>query len=289
MRRKLATLGLEEDMVKKSLWVLATLLIGAAVACTLDNPQAPELEGPSTLGRSIELRANPDRLTSDGWSNAVIEAVLRGPNSERISGANIYFDIRGFVDRGNLAPLNGPRPIDGGTEALAVEATTDGEGVARARYWAPFRTDQPNDTVVTILAREVGVNAREATFADTDIFLRAADRPYPGPIPIPGVGCDPPTANVTLSGLCTSDDIPVNRQIFASGAESEAGEAGTIITTYIFDWGDGSEPTTTGSSSTAHTYTSANTNVTITLTVVNSCGASAAASESFPVVGVCPP
>jgi PKD repeat protein len=53
--------------------------------------------------------------------------------------------------------------------------------VARARYWAPFRTDQENDTTVTIAARESGVNTRGAVFAQADIFLRAANRPsFPG-------------------------------------------------------------------------------------------------------------
>src|SRR3990172_3263787 len=75
--------------------------------------------------------------------------------------------------------------------------------MARARYWAPFRTDQPSDTIVTILAREAGTNFREVPFAQTDIFLRAADRPLPGPIPNPQPGCDEPTADVQLSGTCS--------------------------------------------------------------------------------------
>ncbi len=79
---------------------------------------------------------------------------MSGPNGERVSGATVLFEIMAssgqFLDLGNLAPLNGARPAAGGVESGPVSAVTDGDGVARARYWAPFRTDQENDTTVTI-------------------------------------------------------------------------------------------------------------------------------------------
>ncbi len=292
MRRKLASLVLEEDMVKKSLWVLAIVLIGAAIACTLDNPDAPKLAGPSTIGRSVEVHAEPDQLVSDGFSNSVIEAVLRGQNSERITGAEIYFDIEGFVDLGNLAPINGPRPSVDGVESGAVFATTDAEGVARARYWAPFRSDQPRDTTVTILARETKTNFRQDVFGEAEIFLRAADRPIPGPIPVPQPGCDDPTAVLELSGLCAGGEIKSRRAIRAIGALSTAEEPGASIVTYIYDWGDGSPRDITGSSSQGHTYSSSlnGFSTTISLTVVNSCGASATDTESgILIVAKCEP
>ena len=267
----------------------AVALVLTGTGCLLDNPEAPELAGPSLRGRAIEIRAIPDQLVSDGWSSSVIEAVLQGPNSERVPGATMYFDISGFVDLGNLAPLNGPRPTDGGVEATQVTAVTDGDGVARARYWAPFRTDQPDDTIVTILAREGGTNFREVPFAQADIFLRAADRPYPGPIPIPQPGCEAPTAEVELSLVCDGGEIPAGRSVLALGGASEATDG--IITTYIFSWGDGTS-TLTGSSSASHTYSSGlvGLNVTVQLTVVNSCGGSASASAaSALIVAACPP
>jgi len=279
----------EEIMLRTCRRWFAVALVLTGTGCLLDNPEAPPLAGPSLRGRAVEIRAIPDQLISDGWSSAVIEAVLFGPNSERISGSTIVFDIQGFVDLGNLAPLNGPRPTDGGVEATQVTSVTDGDGVARARYWAPFRTDQPDDTVVTILAREIGTNFREVPFAQADIFLRAADRPYPGPIPFPEPGCDAPTAEVELSLVCDGGEIPAGRAIQALGGASEAGEG--VITTYIFNWGDGST-TTTGSSSASHVYSSAfvGFNVTVQLTVVNSCGGSISASASSAlVVAVCPP
>jgi PKD domain len=161
--------------------------------CTLDNPKAPELAGPSELGTSIEMRAIPDQLTADGFSSSVIEAVVRNENGERKQGVEVLFDLTsptstgapgtpgGFIDLGNLSPLNGPRPTAGGVEPTSVSAVTDGDGVARARYWAPFRSDQVNDTTVTVTGRPAGTNFNAAIFRTTAIFLRAADRPsFPG-------------------------------------------------------------------------------------------------------------
>jgi len=279
----------EENMLRTCRRWLSVALVLTSTGCLLDNPEAPELAGPSLRGRAIELRAVPDQLISDGWSSSVIEAVLQGPNAERVPNATIYFDISGFVDLGNLAPLNGPRPTDGGVEATQVTAVTDGDGVARVRYWAPFRTDQPDDTIVTILARESATNFREIPFAQTDIFLRAADRPYPSPIPTPQPGCEAPTAEVELSLTCGGGEIRAGSPVLAIGGNSAAGDG--IIETYIWSWGDGSGDVT-GSSSASHVYSSSlvGLSVTVQLTVVNSCGASASASAtSAAIVSVCPP
>lgn len=174
-------------MWKSSLWLFTLLALSLCGACLLDDPEVPDLAGPSSAAREIEMRANPDSLVSDGFSSSLIEAVLRGPNGERISGATINFEIQESgdsslrFDLGNLAPLNGPRPGLGGVESGPVSDVTDGNGVARARYWAPFRTDQENDTSVTIAAREASTNFRGAVFSQAEIFLRAANRPsFPG-------------------------------------------------------------------------------------------------------------
>jgi len=174
----------EENMWKTSLWLFALPAWVLCAACLLDSPEVPDLAGPSTAARSITIRAIPDAIVSDGFSSSVIEAVLFGPNGERVSGATILFEIQAdgqFFDLGNLAPLNGARPFAGGVESGPVSSVTDGDGVGRARYWAPFRTDQENDTTVTIAARESGTNTRGVNFAEADIFLRAANRPsFPG-------------------------------------------------------------------------------------------------------------
>lgn len=186
-------------MWKKAKWALALAVVPAVIGyfgCGVDQPSIPELSGPSELAVSLQMRAIPDQLTADGWSSAVIEVTYRDENGRTVAGRTINFDLGAqstvgaagglFFDLGNLAPLNGLRPIAGGPEATAVSAVTDSSGVARVRYWAPFRTDQENDTIVTITARPAGTDFRSAIFRQVDIFLRAANRPsFPG-----GSTCD---------------------------------------------------------------------------------------------------
>ena len=179
---------LERTMVTKWLWQASLVALASLsiAACTLDNPDPGQFSGPSELGTSVEMRALPDQLVADGFSSSVIEAVVRGPDGQRDSGREVIFDLTSpgvgqFFDLGNLAPLNGPRPTYGGVESGPVSSVSDGDGVARARYWAPFRTDQENDTVVQITGRPSGTDFNGATFRSARIFLRAANRPsFPG-------------------------------------------------------------------------------------------------------------
>ena len=173
-------------------WVLALALIPAALGqagCNLDKTNRPALAGPSELAASLGLSANPDQLTANGSS--VIEATLRGPDGNPAANAPVVFDLlaRGasnFSDIGVLSKLNESRPIPGGpNRPETVTGTTNGNGVARVRYWSPFRTDQENDIVVTVTGRPEGNDFRDAVFRQVDIFLRAANRPnFPG-----GVAC----------------------------------------------------------------------------------------------------
>ena len=155
--------------------------------CNLDKTVRPDLAGPSELAASLGMSANPDQLTANGNSSSVIEATLRGPDGNLAANTLVIFDLlaRGagnFSDIGVLAPIGGPRPVPGGPRRpQTVTGVTNGNGVARVRYWSPFRTDQENDIVVTITGRPEGDDFRTAIFRQVDIFLRAANRPmFPG-------------------------------------------------------------------------------------------------------------
>jgi hypothetical protein len=227
-------------MWKKVKWALALAGVPAVLvlwAC-LNEPSAPELSGPSELAASLEMMAIPDQLTADGWSSSVIEVVYRNENGRRTSGMTIQFDLlakgaSSFSDTGNLAPVSAPRPNYGGPEARAVSAVTDADGVARARYWAPFRTDQANDTAVTITSRPAGTDFRAALFRQVDIFLRAADRPsFPGSN-ICQIIVEPQKASYDVDEL-----------IFFTGGQligdvSIDGCAGNPIARYEWDFDDG--------------------------------------------------
>ena len=262
IQRRLAPSTLGGEMLPKWFWLAAfASILALVVACTLDNPQPSDLSGPSELGTAIELRAVPDSLVSDGFSNSIIEAVVRDANGNRVAGRTVSFDITtsgasGFLDLGNLAPVNGARPAAGGVESGPVSSVTDGNGVARVRYWAPFRTDQENDTVVIVTGREQSTNFANQTNRQVQIFLRAANRPsFPGanvcsfiiepikPVYVPGepvaftasqlIGSDPCVGNEIARYEWNIDDTP---PVFRAGREivhafSAAGSYTVFLTT----------------------------------------------------------
>jgi hypothetical protein len=267
-------------MWKKVKWALALAGVPAVLvlwAC-LNEPSAPELSGPSELAASLEMRAIPDQLTADGWSSSVIEVIYRDENGQRTSGQTIRFDLANedgvFSDTGNLAPLNAPRPVAGGTEARALSAVTDSDGVARVRYWAPFRTDQMNDSFVTVTSRPAGTDFRAAVFRQVDIRLRAADRPsFPG------------TDFCQIIVEPQKNAYDVDEVIFFTagqliGAEA-AGCAGNPIARYEWDFGDG----TTGpqNRSVEHSYSSANTYTVTLFTTEQGTGCQDSCTATIPV------
>ena len=222
-------------MWKKIKWALALAAVPAVMGylgCGVEDPQPPTLAGPSELAISLDMKAVPDQITADGWSSSVIEATWRDENGQRASGKLVLFDITtatagAFLDLGNLSPLNAQRPVAGGDEARAVSARTDSDGVARVRYWAPFRTDQVNDTTVTVTGRPGDQNDfRAAIFRQVDIFLRAADRPvFPGGS-VCGISVEPQKSAYKAGEI-----------IFFTATQGTGG-SGQPIARYEWDFGD---------------------------------------------------
>ena len=246
------------------------VLLAYPIACTLDNAEAPPLSGPSEFATSINMRANPDTLIADGFSSAVIEAVVRDENGQAAPGRTINFDIlqppgagqfQGtgvFLDFGNIAPINGPRPLAGGTEATLVQDVTDSSGVARARYWAPFRTDLGNDSTVTVTAREQGTNVRNDLVRSVDIFLRAADRPQ---------FVNGTCAGTGPSGISVEPQDSVHRVndliFFTATGTAIPGMPNDPVARYEWEFGDQSPPEE--GRNVVHAYTAPG-NYTVTLT-----------------------
>jgi hypothetical protein len=251
-------------MWKKISWVLAVAAVPAItgyLGCTTGDPDIPDLAGPSEYAISLQMTANPDQLTADGWSSSVIEVTWRNENGQRQSGETVHFDLltRGtgdFADIGNLAPMSAPRPTGGGNEATAVSAVTDGDGVARARYWSPFRTDQANDLVVTVTSRPASSDFRGVTFRQVDIFLRAADRPvFPG-TDVCGISVEP-----------QKPTYDVGERIFFTATQS-VGANIQPIARYEWQFGDANGTTAVGRS-VSHAYALGN-DYTVTLITTES-------------------
>ena len=244
-------------------WAMVIALIPVALGqagCNLEDATRPPLAGPSELGQALRMTANPDQLTANGHSSSVIEATLRDQNGNLRPGVEISFDLGAagsgvFSDIGVLAQLGQSRPVPGGpNRPKAVSAVTNENGVARARYWSPFRTDQENDITVTITGRPVGnSDFREAIFRQVDIFLRAANRPqFQG-------------TNVCDFIVEPIQSAYVVDQLIFFTATQITGVVGFPIARYEWDYGDGDVgPTERGVS---HAFDSPNTEgYTVTLT-----------------------
>lgn len=222
-------------------WAMVIALIPVALGqagCNLEDATRPPLAGPSELGTGLGMSANPDQLTANGNSSSVVEVTVFDEFGQPAAGITVDFDLAqkfagAFSDIGVLASLNGPRPVPGGKEPKAESAVTNNAGKARIRYWSPFRTDQENDTVVTITGRPAGSDFNSAVFRTVDIFLRAANRPM-----FPGSS----VCSFIVEPLQTS--YTVGQQIFFTASQligdTTTGCAGNTISRYEWDFGDGS-------------------------------------------------
>jgi PKD repeat protein len=73
-------------------------LLAAAVAvvglsgCNLSKQSAPDLTGPSTLGRSVVLTASPDRILYNGSSQATVTATVRKADGSTDAGVALRWE-----------------------------------------------------------------------------------------------------------------------------------------------------------------------------------------------------
>ena len=105
----------------------ATLALGFA-ACTLHpTAPAPDLAGPSGLGKSLSVTASPDNITADG-SMSIITATALDANAQPLSGVPLQATITVSgtqVDYGSLSQ---------GT------IYTNSDGRAKLTYYSPVMT-----------------------------------------------------------------------------------------------------------------------------------------------------
>ena len=158
--------------------VLAALMGG----CGLDEIELPDLSGPSELGTAVDLDANPDIITADGFSTSLIVIKVFDQNGQPASGRTVVLALAdnsgAFADIGTLNATTGAR-------LRAAEATvvTGSNGQAQAIYTAPARTDATADQFITVVARPVGTDANGVVYRSVKIELKSAEpRLFPVPI-----------------------------------------------------------------------------------------------------------
>jgi hypothetical protein len=137
------------------------LLLGAA-GCGLDHQQAPDLNGPSDVGISVELVAAPDTLNADGVSQSVVRLVLRDQNGKPVSTRSVLFqhDGDGFMVPSTASTFVGP--VQSG-----LVMATDKDGVAYVVYVAgtSLRT-------VAVVVRPYGIDSSLTFFRSIEIIQR---------------------------------------------------------------------------------------------------------------------
>jgi hypothetical protein len=137
------------------------LLLGGS-GCGLDHQQAPDLNGPSDVGVSVDMVAAPDTLNADGVSQSVVRLVLRDQNGKPISTRSVLFEHNGdgFLTPSTASTFVGP--VQSG-----LVMATDKDGVAYVVYVAgtSLRT-------VTVDVRPYGIDSALTFFRSIEIIQR---------------------------------------------------------------------------------------------------------------------
>jgi PKD repeat protein len=234
------------------LTVAATLL----ASCSVSKPEAPDLAGPSVLGTSITVLANPDTLRQDGSSQAQVVIVALDANAQPVRNLPVRVDIAvgGVVgDYGQVSARN---------------VVTGGDGRATVLYTAPNPPVDPVDfgTVVEIVVTPTGTDYANAVARSVSIRL----------VP-PGVIL-PPNGAPTSKFLFSPSAPHVGADTIFDGSPSS--DVDGVIVAYAWNFGDGA---TAGGKLVTHQYQSPG-SFTVSLTVTDDRGHTASSSQPVAVI-----
>jgi len=192
------------------------ILLAAAtlVGCTVSRSTPPSLTGPSGLGLSIALQANPDVLSQDGSSQSILTITARDANSHPVQALAVRLAIvtDGTLDEPGL---------------LSAETVVTGtDGRASASYTAPL---SPSVTTrasvpVSITATPIGTDASGAQPRSVTISLIPTGTRVP-----PAVPGTEPTAEFVFSPGAPG----VNQTVYFNASASKPGTGRTIVR---YDW-----------------------------------------------------
>jgi hypothetical protein len=231
--------------VRQTALTAAVLVAGLLHAsCGMDDVQVPPLSGPSELAFSLKLDVNPDVLTADGFSTALVVATARGPNGEALAGRQILFAIsspsRDFADIGTLYNAAQTSRL----RAAEATAVTGADGVAQVIYTVPARTDATADTSVNVEARPVGTDFNGQLYRTVAIELKSAE---PRLFPVVDAGTlkcnfvvEAPLGDSTCTGSGSAATCTIKRgsQVLFQDT-STSGPAPVTIVRYEWFFGDG--------------------------------------------------
>ena len=218
-----------------------------AVGCSLSNQETPGLSGPSEFGTSIVLAATPEVLPQDGVSQSVVTATARDTAGRPMKDVAIRWS----------ALTSDPNTIPASTVALsATTSYTDASGHAAVIVTAPQTPTQAPVTpnTVTVQAAPVSPDSSAAFVRFVTIRLQT-----PAGIPPATIGLVP---KFTVKPSDPRAGVEVSFDATASTTK-----AGTVITTYAWNFGDGVTDVTS-TPTTSHVYTEGRI-YPVTLTITN--------------------
>jgi PKD repeat protein len=243
------------------------LALFAVAGCTVKDTHEPALAGPSGLALTLQVNAVPDSINQDGGSQSSVRVTAIGPDGKPVTALPLRLDMI----------VNGVAQDYGTLSARTI--VTNNDGVASAVYTAPpspvnglFGTCSglPGNCV-SIVATATATNFTTANPEQVVIRL------VPTGVVLPPASS--PTAQFTIS------PIPVNFNVASTfdASSSSPGSGASAITSYAWNFGDGS--TGTGKV-VSHTYTqstSPGNSYNVTLTVANDRGLTATTTQAVSV------
>ena len=247
----------------KAFTYIATIAAALTLTgCVAHQVEPPPLSGPSDLALSLSVTASPETINQDGASQSRITISAIGPEGKVKASLPIRVDMA----------LSGVAQDFGTLSARSVVTNTDGKA------FVVFTA--PPSPVGGITGTCQGVPGTcvdiVATASESGSGTFATAAPASGTIRLvpPGVILPPagtPTASFTFTPTPVSVLVPVTFDASAS----TAGNGATAISSFAWNFGDGS--TATGQVAT-HAFTSGG-SFTVTLTVTNDRGLSASATQ----------
>jgi PKD repeat protein len=235
-----------------ALAVLAIVTLG----CSLGDPAAPPLSGPSSLGLSVTLHATPDRMFQDGTSKSTISAVVHDATGKPVSGLPLEWGVTAS-DRTVIEPS-------------WRFSTTDANGMANVEVKAPAPPTElpPTPLVLTVTATPLSADASNSIPRQVTVQVVSPGGTLPpNEQPVPSFTISPTTAMITQTVT------------FDASATRDEDVRCNDLCTYDWDFGDG----TTGRGRIAtHVFAGAGTYI-VTLRVTDARNGSAMSSGTITI------
>ncbi len=254
--------------MRKFLVLAATLALPLGAACTVHQTTAPSESGPAELQISLRMTANPDRLQQDGLNASAVSVQAFDAGGHPIA-VQVHLSVQpsGFGTLGT--DINGN-----------VVTTTDINHPVVVPFVPPATTTGAN-TTVTISAQMVGPNSVTAPTQQVTLVTQPAVA-IATVAPVAVISVTPNASQYATNQTLTFDGSG------SCGGGLVGGVCGntSAITSYLWNFGDGSTPLS--GTTISHSYTTAGT-YQVTLTVTNDKKTQSIATQTVTVASVSAP